>query len=523
MISFELAESQPASIKVIGVGGGGGNAVNHMFAQGIKDVDFILCNTDSQALQKSPVPIKIHLGNDLTKGRGAGNKPAVGREAAIETIEEVEKVLQGTTQMVFVTAGMGGGTGTGAAPIIAQAAKQLGILTVGIVTIPFRFEGRKRVEQALEGVRELSEHVDSLLVINNEKLREMHGNLSLSEAFAKADNVLAIAAKGIAEIITVHGMVNVDFADVQYVMADSGVALMGSATASGPDRARAAIEAALDSPLLNNADIRGAKDILLNISSGSEEVTMDEISEVTDFIISQAGDEVNMIWGSVKDESLGDNISVTIIATGFEMESIPEFSNGLSPKAQKIELCDSPQAKIKGPGKTETQNAEISVIEAQAAPARSKEIEIERVSIDDEAPAPAGKPEANKQPLADLEYTVKQGVLPFGQEQARQPRMPQPVRDSSLLQRKPAQEPPLPKFSRDGNEFRYEHIKQMEDISQYENIPAIQRKKMQQAGGDISGPAADAGKEVSKFSLSEDERGAPRLKDTNSFFTDLVD
>ncbi len=326
LMNFDLPRDKSSIIKVIGVGGGGGNAVNHMFRQGITDVDFLICNTDAQALENSPIPIKIQLGETLTQGRGAGNKPEQGRHAAIESLDRISEVLSHNTKMVFITAGMGGGTGTGAAPVIAEEARDLGILTVGIVTLPFRFEGKRRMQQAIEGLTKMREHVDALLVINNEKLREIYGDLPLSHAFGKADNVLAVAAKGIAEIITVHGSVNVDFADVQTVMANSGVALLGSAMASGPNRAILAIEDALSSPLLNNNDIRGAKNILLNIASGpDDEIRMDEIGLITDYVQESAGMNADIIWGNTLDSNLGDQVCITIIATGFGTDSIPEY------------------------------------------------------------------------------------------------------------------------------------------------------------------------------------------------------
>lgn len=331
-MNFDLEKSSGAIIKVIGVGGGGGNAVNHMYHQGIKDVGFMVCNTDAQALQNSPIPMKVQLGASLTEGRGAGNKPDIGRQAAIENIDDVKQAIENGTKMVFITAGMGGGTGTGAAPVIAEACRELNILTVGIVTIPFRNEGRRRIKQAIDGISEMQTHVDSLLVINNERIREMYGDFKISEAFAKADNVLATAAKGIAEIITVPGYINVDFADVETVMRKSGVALMGSARSSGEDRALHAVEEALNSPLLNNNDIRGAQNILLNITSGVEEVTMDEIGQITDYIQTKAGHEADLIWGNGLDEEMGDEISVTVIATGFSMSSIPEMM-----ASQKVE------------------------------------------------------------------------------------------------------------------------------------------------------------------------------------------
>ena len=337
LMNFDLAAAGPSIIKVIGVGGGGSNAVNHMFKQGIKDVDFVVCNTDSQALANSPVPIKIQLGESLTEGLGAGNKPDVGRQAAIESLENVTKMLTRQTKMVFITAGMGGGTGTGAAPIIAKAAKDMGILTVAIVTIPFRFEGMRRITQALDGIAEIEQHVDSLLIINNEKIREIYGDLGISAAFGKADDVLAVGAKGIAEIITVSGYINVDFADVQTVMTNSGVAIMGSGRASGENRAISAIEMALASPLLNNNDISGAKNILLNMTSGTKEVTMDEISQITEFIQSTASNDIDLIWGNGVDPSLNDEVNVTIIATGFESGSIPEL---YARKPRRVNVVD---------------------------------------------------------------------------------------------------------------------------------------------------------------------------------------
>jgi cell division protein FtsZ len=327
LISFDLQKHKSSIIKVIGVGGGGSNAVNHMYRSGIKDVDFVVCNTDAQALANSPVPVKIQLGNSLTEGRGAGNKPDIGRQSAIENLQDVIDLLASNTKMVFITAGMGGGTGTGAAPVIAKTAKEMGILTVAIVTVPFRFEGHQRINQAIEGINEIRNYVDSLLVIHNEKLREMFGDQKLSEAFKRADNVLTTAAKGIAEIITVHGYINVDFADVQTVMSNSGVAIMGSAVAEGENRALEAIQQALNSPLLNNNDIRGAKNILLNITSGDEEVSMDEVGIITDFVTGAVAKDSLMIWGTGNEPSLGGKISVTIIATGFESNSIPELYN----------------------------------------------------------------------------------------------------------------------------------------------------------------------------------------------------
>ncbi|WP_273447586.1 cell division protein FtsZ [Neolewinella agarilytica] len=316
-MTIDFPQGEAPIIKVIGVGGGGSNAVNHMYSQGIIGVDFAICNTDHQAMEMSPVPTKMQLGPNLTEGRGAGSKPTVGKLACEESIEEVKKYLNNNCRMLFVTAGMGGGTGTGAAPIIAKTAREMGILTVGIVTLPFTFEGRRRANNGMEGLQELKENVDTLIVVSNDKLRQIHGNLNLSEAFSKADNILTTAARGIAEIITVPGYVNVDFEDVNTVMRESGVAIMGTATAEGDDRARQAVDQALHSPLLEDNDIRGARHILLNITSGTKEVTMDEIFEITEFVQEEAGYGTDLIWGNCYDESLGEGLSVTVIATGF--------------------------------------------------------------------------------------------------------------------------------------------------------------------------------------------------------------
>jgi len=326
-ISFDLPKNQSNVIKVIGVGGGGSNAINHMFQQGIKGVDFIICNTDSQALENSTVPNKIQLGVHLTEGLGAGADPKVGENAAIESSEEIKRMLGTNTKMVFITAGMGGGTGTGAAPVIAKQAKEMDILTVGIVTIPFQFEGKMRNEQAQLGVENLRRHVDSLIVINNNKLREVYGNLGFKAGFSKADEVLATASRGIAEVITHHYTQNIDLRDAKTVLSNSGTAIMGSASASGASRANDAITKALDSPLLNDNKIKGAQNVLLLIVSGSEEITIDEIGEINDHIQNEAGHSANIIMGVGEDESLDDAIAVTIIATGFNVEQQNEIVN----------------------------------------------------------------------------------------------------------------------------------------------------------------------------------------------------
>ncbi|AXT58093.1 cell division protein FtsZ [Aquimarina sp. MMG015] len=326
-ISFDLPKNQSNVIKVIGVGGGGSNAINHMFQQGIKGVDFVICNTDAQALENSPIPNKIQLGVSLTEGLGAGANPEVGEQSAVESYEEIKRMLDTNTKMIFITAGMGGGTGTGAAPIIAKMARELDILTVGIVTIPFQFEGKMRNEQAQLGVEKLRAHVDSLVVINNNKLREVYGNLGFKAGFSKADEVLATASRGIAEVITHHYTQNIDLRDAKTVLSNSGTAIMGSANASGAKRAHDAIVKALDSPLLNDNKITGAKNVLLLIVSGKEEITIDEIGEINDHIQQEAGHGANIIMGVGEDESLEDAISVTVIATGFDVEQQDEIVN----------------------------------------------------------------------------------------------------------------------------------------------------------------------------------------------------
>ena len=468
IMNFDLEKSSGTIIKVIGVGGGGGNAVNHMFLQGIKDVGFMVCNTDAQALQNSPIPLRVQLGPSLTEGRGAGNKPDIGREAAIENIAEVKQAIQGDTKMVFITAGMGGGTGTGAAPVIAEACKELNILTVGIVTIPFRNEGRRRIKQAIDGINEMQAHVDSLLVINNERIREMYGDFRISEAFAKADNVLATAARGIAEIITVPGYINVDFADVETVMRKSGVALMGSAKAVGEDRALRAVEEALNSPLLNNNDIRGAKNILLNITSGNEEVTMDEIGQITDYIQAKAGHDADLIWGNGLDNELGEEISVTVIATGFNVNSIPEMV-----AAQKVEKTyhslgddsSEPFSQLQRP----VQNLKQKVYDEP-------------------------KPKSNQ---ATIEFEVD---YPKSDEfdALYQSNQPDPERDYSVKV----------DFSVSGDDV----------VDELENIPAYRRKNLK-----VDNTRAKFENKLSRFSLSPDENNKTILRDNNSFLHDNVD
>ncbi len=376
-ISFDLPKHQSNVIKVIGVGGGGSNAINHMFQQGIKGVDFVICNTDAQALQNSGVPNKIQLGVALTEGLGAGANPDVGEEAAIESLEDIRRMLDTNTKMVFITAGMGGGTGTGAAPIIAKMAKELDILTVGIVTMPFQFEGKMRNEQAQRGIEKLRSHVDSLVVINNNKLREVYGNLGFKAGFSKADEVLSTASRGIAEVITHHYTQNIDLRDAKTVLSNSGTAIMGSAEASGQTRAQDAIMSALDSPLLNDNKITGAKNVLLLIVSGSQEITIDEIGEINDHIQNEAGHGANIIMGVGEDESLQESIAVTIIATGFDIDQQNEISNTETKKVIHA-LGETTEEEIS------TQEREPAIITPDIVLEEVKEIPVVRHTLVDE-------------------------------------------------------------------------------------------------------------------------------------------
>jgi cell division protein FtsZ len=470
LTNFEVPVSQGAIIKVIGVGGGGSNAVNHMSRKGIRDVDFMVCNTDAQALESSPVMSRVYLGTSLTGGRGAGNKPEVGRNAAQENIEDVKNAIGDKTKMVFITAGMGGGTGTGAGPEIARACHDLGLLTVGIVTLPFRNEGRRRIQQAIDGIQEMEKYVDSLLVINNERIREMYGDFKISEAFARADDVLAIAAKGIAEIITVHGYINVDFADVETVMRQSGVALMGSAKASGENRALEAVEEALNSPLLNNNNIEGAKDILLNVTSGKNEITMDEIGQITDYIQGRAGFEADLIWGNGFDETLDDEISVTLVATGFSSSSIPEVMANRKVEKTYHMLND----------KTERKSTPEA---APARPTEPSESNIKQESIPFETVRPSDD--------IDSLYSNIDTPATAGMTSSQAPKV----------------------------EFGVDFAgTEDEEIDNIEKIPAFKRRminKMKQL--------RNTDKKVSKFSLSTDENNEIFLSENNSYLHDNVD
>jgi cell division protein FtsZ len=434
-LKFDLPKDKSSIIKVLGVGGGGGNAVNHMFNQGIKGVDFVICNTDLQALEASPIPNKIQLGASLTAGLGAGADPEKGHNSAMEAIEDIIEVLGVNTKMLFVTAGMGGGTGTGAAPVIAKAARELDILTVGIVTTPFNFEGKKRKIHAEEGIEQLKRSVDCLLIINNDKIKEMYGNLPIRTAFSHANDILTIAAKGIAEIITYPGYINVDFEDVKTVMRNSGVALMGSASAEGENRAMDAVQGALASPLLNDNQILGAKNILLNISFGSNEVLMDEIDIISNFIQEQAGLNADVIFGTSIDETLGDKLAVTIICTGFESRenkityaqnieakvptkhvlydapSKPQMivANPLADVVKTVEPTIEPEAEIKMEPIVEVNNEPIATINTvEETPAI--EDEMVRFELEDEVAVVANIEqdvvEEIEMPMAELEVEM---------------------------------------------------------------------------------------------------------------------
>ena len=382
-ISFDMPKSQSNTIKVIGVGGGGSNAVNYMFQQNTKGVDYVICNTDAQALDNSPIPNKIQLGASLTSGLGAGANPEIGEESAKESLQEIQEMLTSQTKMVFITAGMGGGTGTGAAPIIAKIAKDLDILTVGIVTMPFQFEGRRRTEQAQKGIDELRQNVDSLIVINNNKLREVYGNLGFKAGFSKADEVLTTASRGIAEVITHHYKQNIDLHDAKTVLSNSGTAIMGSSKESGANRAKNAIVKALDSPLLNDNKITGAKNVLLLIVSGEEEVTLDEIGEINDFIQVEAGYDANIIMGVGEDDALGDAIAVTVVATGFTADQQCDITNTEAKRVIHI-LEDEQKAVYNFDAKEGLQNKAEEV--ATAIPAKDNKIVYQLGEEEEEVP-----------------------------------------------------------------------------------------------------------------------------------------
>jgi len=482
-LNFDLPVDRSSMIKVVGIGGGGSNAVNYMVEQGIKDVNFMVCNTDAQALSGSPVAVKIQIGESITEGRGAGNKPEIGRQAALENLDDVMEALSKNTKMVFLTAGMGGGTGTGAAPVIAKACREEGFLTVAIVTIPFKFEGEKRIFQAIEGINELKNHVDSLLVINNEKLREVYGDLKLSQAFSHADDVLTRAAKGIAEIITVHGYINVDFADVQTVMTNSGVAMMGSGEAAGEGRALKAVETAVTSPLLNSNDVTGAKSILLNIRSGKDEISMDEVGEITDYINSVASEEVMIIWGTGFDNSLEDKISVTVIATGFEANSIPELYT-VRRRKETVYLDENQTDSVIPPGEFEVHDKKLGNYRIDEYDKKQRTIDF---SIEDD---PADLPGSKD----------SKGELSIDESKSRE-RIQKLKEHQSYLKNQ-----------------GYLETDQKNEIEELENQPAYVRKNIK-----IEKPKYSASKKISKYSLYEDEDNETHLSSNNPYLHDNVD
>jgi len=539
-MKFEMLKEKSSIIKVIGVGGGGGNAVNHMYRQGITGVDFIVCNTDAQALELSPIPNKVQLGASLTEGMGAGSIPEVGKNSAIENIDDIKQMLGSNTKMLFITAGMGGGTGTGASPIIAKAARELDILTVGIITTPFAFEGKRRKMQADAGMEELKKYVDSFLVISNDRLRQIFGNLTLGSAFAEADNILTTAAKGIAEIITLPGYVNVDFKDVRTVMKDSGVSIMGSYSAEGENRAQLAVEGALSSPLLKDNEIEGARYILLNISSGLKEVTMDEVSVITDYIQEEAGISADLIWGNCIDESLGDKLSVTIIATGFQTRdereklegekkvisildptvphtnrAVNEFITPVKPEpvaAPYLKHHKEEQAKQKED--TAKQNGLFDLF----AP-RAEEPPMVKHNLMPEEP-PVVENEAFDMP--EMTFKVVEPVA-ASFEPVKEQKMPEPEPEITVG----ADDHKTDESIEDQLRKSRERIMRLKDLSmklrngglqEMENVPAYKRKEiaLQQT------PASNES-QISRFSLLPDEDGKTEIRNNNSFLHDNVD
>jgi cell division protein FtsZ len=527
---FEMLKEKSSIIKVIGVGGGGGNAVNHMYKQGITGVDFIICNTDAQALELSPIPNKVQLGASLTEGMGAGSIPEVGKNSAIENIDDIKQMLGANTKMLFITAGMGGGTGTGASPIIAKAARELDILTVGIITTPFSFEGKRRKMQAEEGMEELKKYVDSFLVISNDRLRQIFGNLTLGSAFAQADNILTTAAKGIAEIITLPGYINVDFKDVRTVMKDSGVSIMGSSAAEGDNRALKAVEGALSSPLLKDNEIEGARYILLNISSGEKEVTMDEVSIITDYIQEEAGLAADLIWGNCKDESLGDKLSVTIIATGFQTKDEREKEHS-SKKIVSMLVPDAPLVKPVNEFITpvnanataepymksakEELKQQTGLFDLFAATADKDEAPIIKYNLQEE---PAAETESSEMPEMTFKLSEPETILNFETFVADEPEPGPPV-NADAYKTDESIEEQLRKSR--------ERIMRLKDLSmklrsgniqELENVPAYKRKEiaLQQT------PASDES-QISRFSLLPDNEGKTEIRNNNSFLHDNVD
>ena len=541
-MEFDIPKENSSDIKVIGVGGGGSNAVNHMFNQGIQGVDFIICNTDRQALDISPVPYKIQLGTELTDGRGAGMMPEVGENAALENLEDIRELLSQNTKMLFVTAGMGGGTGTGAGPVIAQIAKDLGILTVGIVTVPFNFEGKKRRIQAEAGLERMRQNVDSLLIISNERLRDFGKNMALTAAFAHADNILTVAAKGIAELISRTGLINTDFNDVNTVLRDSGHAIMGSAQAEGEDRAMEAVTAALASPLLNDNDITGANYILLNISyCSSNEITMDEMGEITDYVQEEAGSTADVIFGVGCDDSLGNKLSVTIIATGFATADDLIVPLGKPAERINIPLEDAAVKEIKQPLSNPVSSSEAeAVVEEKDEPfVKTVEPTAERVNMVDAIDLSSeelvvhdlSEDEDTKETeieneSAPLSWEISETIVPEALNDAESQQdlfseadvVKHQLDEDEEIDEKPSAQDHQ-KMTQDRVNKIQEHtakLKNAEGISDYEKEPAFKRRSLFL---DNSKPSEE---KPSRFGLSEDENGGSDLSD-NSFLHDNVD
>jgi len=541
-MEFDLPKDQTSIIKVIGVGGGGSNAVNHMYNQGIKGVDFIVCNTDRQALDISPVPFKIQLGPSLTEGRGAGSIPEIGMNAAVENIEEIREILSKNAKMIFVTAGMGGGTGTGAAPVIAKIARELGILTVGIVTVPFSFEGRKRRQQAEEGLENMRESVDTLLVINNERLREISGNLTLGNAFAQADDVLTTAAKGIAEVISVTGAINVDFNDVNTVMKDSGVAIMGSASASGENRAIKAVQEALTSPLLNDNDIAGAKYVLLNITYGDQEVLMDEISDITDYIQDEAGSTADVIWGHGYDEALGDALSVTLIATGFQQSPITGFEKAPERKVQVLEDEQKKEivTQLEKPTSTNTYEAKVEepyIKSVDVEPSAESELTVNEEQKEEDATfnweirTVVDEVEESTQ-VSDLfessvseEPAKAETSTETEEKEVKRYFLEDDMEAEASLEDVTAKTVLTPEEQQRRAQERMEriheytsHLKRADGIDELEREPAFKRRKIQ-----LDDAPHSSDENISRFEISGDKDNNTTLRGTNSFLHDNVD
>jgi cell division protein FtsZ len=537
---FDLPKNQKSIIKVIGVGGGGSNAVNHMYAQGIKDVEFVVVNTDAQALKSSPVPLRLQLGANLTEGLGAGANPEQGRNAAIESQEEIRELLADNTKMVFITAGMGGGTGTGAAPVVAKIAKDLNILTVGIVTAPFMFEGKKKMAVAQSGIESLRENCDTVLVILNDKLREIYGNLAIRTAFSKADDILTTAAKSIAEIITIHQDVNVDFEDVKTVMKDAGAAVMGSSTEEGEGRAIRAAGAAISSPLLNNVDIKGAQKILLSIMSGEdEELSMDELSEITEYIQEKAGDNAEVIFGQGIDPELGKAIRVTVIATGFEMDKLSDKPRAIQNSAP-ISAFASPIASTP----VATPDVVKTVINLDSG--KSQQVKEEPIAGGStftfslpKAPAPAPvpmKPVVEEKEEFDFSFVPVQEDKPQPKSEASEPEKivfqldDEPVKKVESL---PKTSEPVPQvFANDYYEQmkqkaiqraheRFEKLKgnrvynpSPDELKEKMNVPAYQRKNVI-----LNEPQHSSEPAISKYNLNDENE----ILGNNRFLHDNVD